>query len=135
MVIGWHSYCKDLERTFTTLVSSLGLRVEVSLPDRIKNIILFTTRCCLVVVVVVGFYKIIPFLCFFKIIQGLNTNPNLSFDSKCPVSPGFMFKNHHTVDPAKQYKPLNKTYISCVQTDGLGLGAWTKPGRCTYFVF
>ena len=79
---------QDLERTFTTLMSSLGLRVE-----------------------------------------GLNTNPNLSFDYKTPVSDGFQYKNHHTVNTSGHYVPDDKVYITCVQTDGLGLGAWTKPGR------
>lgn len=90
MVMGWHSYAKDLERNYVTLASNYGLRVE-----------------------------------------GLNTFPNLSFSSKTPPSPGFTFKNHHNIIPGKEYVPGKKVYITCVQTDGLGLGAWTKPGRGT----
>jgi hypothetical protein len=33
------------------------------------------------------------------------------------------------VDPVKVYTPGDKVYISCVQTDGIGIGAWLKPGR------
>ncbi|MEK6572395.1 MAG: hypothetical protein AABZ61_13550, partial [Bacteroidota bacterium] len=37
--------------------------------------------------------------------------------------------NNHNVVPAKSYTPEKKVYISCIQTDGIGLGAWLKPGR------
>ncbi|QYM80634.1 hypothetical protein K0B96_08545 [Horticoccus luteus] len=62
-------------------------------------------------------------------VEGLNTFPNLSFTSKTPPSPGFKFVNHHNVVPGKIYTPQKKVYIACLQTDGLGLGAWTRPGR------
>ena len=62
-------------------------------------------------------------------VEGLHTLPNLSFSSQVPLSKGFQFKNHHNIVPGKIYKPKNKVYITCVQTDGIGLGAWTKPGR------
>ncbi len=62
-------------------------------------------------------------------VEGLHTLPNLSFSSQVPASPGFEYKNHHNIVPGKEYKPENKVYITCVQTDGIGLGAWTKPGR------
>jgi hypothetical protein len=88
MVLGWHSYAKDLEREFVSMTSSYALRVE-----------------------------------------GLNTYPDLSFTSMTPPEPGFVFRNHHNVVPGKTYKPENKVYITCLQTDGLGLGAWNKPGR------
>ena len=88
MVLGWHSYAKDLEREFVTLTSSFALRVE-----------------------------------------GLNTYPDLSFTSMTPPEPGFQFRNHHNVVPGEVYTPEKKVYISCLQTDGLGLGAWRKPGR------
>ncbi len=88
MVMGWHSYAKDLEREFVTLVSSHGFAVE-----------------------------------------GLNTTPNLSFLHMIPPTPGFQYKNHKNVVPGKKYIPENKVYITCVQSDGIGLGAWTKPGR------
>jgi hypothetical protein len=88
MVMGWHSYAKDLEREHVKLTSSYGHRVE-----------------------------------------GLHTLPNLSFSSQVPPSPGFVFKNNRTVEPGKDYTPEEKVYISCVQTDGIGIGAWLKPGR------
>ncbi len=62
-------------------------------------------------------------------VEGLNSYPDLSFTSRTPPSPGFKFKNHHNIVPGKKYIPKKKVYISLVQTDGLGLGAWTKPGR------
>ena len=62
-------------------------------------------------------------------VEGLNTLPNLSFTSKTPPSPGFTFANHHHVVPGRIYRPEPKVYLSCIQTDGLGLGAWVRPGR------
>ena len=88
MVMGWHSYAKDLEREFVTLTSTFGHRVE-----------------------------------------GLHTLPNLSFSSRIPPSQGFTYRNNHNVAPGKSYTPQKKVYISCIQTDGIGLGAWLKPGR------
>ncbi len=60
---------------------------------------------------------------------GLNTLPNVSFSNQIKTTPGFKFKNHHNIVPGKKYKPEKKVYITCVQTDGLGLGSWLKPGR------
>jgi hypothetical protein len=88
MVMGWHSYAKDLEREHVTLTSSFGFRVE-----------------------------------------GLNTLPNVSFSSQIPPSPGFKYRNNHYLARGKDYTPQKKVYISCIQTDGIGLGAWLKPGR------
>ncbi|SEM76431.1 GxGYxY sequence motif-containing protein [bacterium A37T11] len=90
LVMGWHSYGKDLERHYVSLSSRHGLRVE-----------------------------------------GLNTFPNLSFTSMTPPSPGFKFKNNHQVVEGKKYIPEKKVYITCVQTDGLGLGSWNSPHRGT----
>jgi len=64
-------------------------------------------------------------------VEGLHTLPNLSFSSMTPPSPGFKFKNHHNVVRGKEYKPEKKVYVTCIQSDGLGLGAWTRPGRGT----
>ena len=62
-------------------------------------------------------------------VEGLHTLPNLSFMSKVPGAPGFLYKNNHNIK--KQSKPViaNKVYISCIQTDCLGLGGWNRPGR------
>jgi hypothetical protein len=61
--------------------------------------------------------------------DGLNTMPNTSFLVKVPPSPGFQFKNQHNVVPGKTYRPEKKIYLALVQTDGLGIGAWVRPGR------
>ena len=87
-VFGWHSYAKDLEAHYITLLSKHVLRQE-----------------------------------------GLNTWPNMSFITQLPLTPGFRFKNHHNIVPGKKYVPDQKVYIACVQTDGLGLGAWLDPDR------
>ncbi|MCU0643997.1 MAG: hypothetical protein MUC94_07015 [bacterium] len=62
-------------------------------------------------------------------VEGLHTLPNMSFSSQILPSPGFEFKNNHNLIPGKKYSPKKKTYISCIQTDCLGLGAWNQPGR------
>jgi len=65
-------------------------------------------------------------------VEGLHTLPNMSFTSQIPASKDFKFKNNHNVIPGKEYIPeKDKVYITCVQTDCLGLGAWTRPGRGT----
>lgn len=88
LVMGWHSYAKDLEREHVKLTSSFGHRVE-----------------------------------------GLHTLPNMSFSCQVPLTPGFKFTNNHNIVPGKEYIPGKKVYITCIQTDGLGIGAWLKPGR------
>jgi hypothetical protein len=88
LVMGWHSYGKDLEREFVKLTSSHGHRVI-----------------------------------------GLHTLPNLSFSAQTPASPGFTFTNNHHLKPGAQPVPGKKVYVTCIQTDGMGLGAWLKPGR------
>lgn len=62
-------------------------------------------------------------------VEGLHTLPNMSFNHQIPLSPGYKFKNNHNIKPGKKYVPEQKVYISCIQTDCLGLGAWTKTGR------
>jgi hypothetical protein len=62
-------------------------------------------------------------------VEGLHTLPNMSFSSQVPATPGFPFKNTPHLDPGRSYGPENKVYIACIQTDGIGLGAWTQPGR------
>jgi len=62
-------------------------------------------------------------------VSGLHTLPNMSFLSQEPVTPGFEFKNQHNIEPGKEYQAKDKVYIACIQTDCLGLGAWTQPGR------
>ncbi|MFH0989603.1 MAG: GxGYxYP domain-containing protein [bacterium] len=62
-------------------------------------------------------------------VDGLHNLPNTSFLYQIPPTPSFKYKNNHTVKPGKKYIPENKVYVALVQTDGLGLGAWVKPGR------
>lgn len=62
-------------------------------------------------------------------VEGLHTLPNMSFSSQVPVDEGFEFRNNHHVRPGYDRHPENKVYIACVQTDCLGIGAWTEPGR------
>jgi hypothetical protein len=62
-------------------------------------------------------------------VDGLHTLPNTSFLYRVPPTPGFKFKNNHNVQPGKRYVPESKVYVALVQTDGLGIGAWVKPGR------
>ena len=88
IVMGWHSYAKDLERDHVKLTSNYGHTVE-----------------------------------------GLNTLPNFSFNHQIPFSRGFKMRNNHHIEAGKEYIPGKKVYISCVQTDGLGIGAWLRPGR------
>lgn len=61
--------------------------------------------------------------------EGLHSLPNLSFMHQVPLSDGYRFRNHHTVSPGERVVPADKVYIACVQTDCLGLGGWTEPGR------
>lgn len=63
--------------------------------------------------------------------EGLNTLPNTSFNTQIPTTPGFEFENNHNVPADTTLTPKKKVYISPVQTDGLGIGAWLKPGRGT----
>jgi len=88
LVMGWHSYAKDLESHHVTLCSSFGLPV-----------------------------------------LGLHSNPNVSFEHQIGFSEDFEFKNNHNIEPGKTYKPEKKVYLACIQTDGIGIGAWVKPGR------
>ena len=62
-------------------------------------------------------------------VEGLHTLPNMSFNNQIPLTPGYQFKNNHNIKPGQDYTPEKKVYIACIQTDCLGLGAWTKPGR------
>jgi len=87
-VLGWHSYAKDMEQMYITLISKHVLRQE-----------------------------------------GLNTWPNMSFTTQLPLTPGFRFRNRHNIVPGEKYAPEKKVYIACVQTDGLGLGAWLDSAR------
>ena len=61
--------------------------------------------------------------------EGLNSLPNISFHTQVPFTDDFRFRNHHNVKPDERVVPEAKVYISLIQTDSIGIGAWTKPGR------
>ncbi len=62
-------------------------------------------------------------------IEGLNTLPNLSFTSGVQIDPAFRFENTRNVAADAVVEPRNTVYIALVQSDALGIGAWTRPGR------
>jgi hypothetical protein len=62
-------------------------------------------------------------------VEGLNSLPNISFNTQIPWTRDFVFTNNHNVEPAATLEAEDKVYISLIQTDSMGIGAWTKPGR------
>ena len=62
-------------------------------------------------------------------VEGLHSLPNMSFNHQIPLTKNYRFRNRHNVRKGKKYIPGKKVYISFIQTDCLGLGAWTEPGR------
>lgn len=87
-IFGWHSYGKDTEEQWTTLLSGYGLKME-----------------------------------------GLHNLPNLSFNCQFGFTPGFKFTNSHHVARDAKLTAEKKVYLSFVQSDSIGIGVWTKPGR------
>ncbi|MDQ8183108.1 GxGYxYP domain-containing protein [Pelagicoccus sp. SDUM812005] len=61
--------------------------------------------------------------------EGLNSLPNISFNSQIPFTDDFVFKNNHNVEADQRLEAEGKVYVSLIQTDSMGIGAWTKPGR------
>ena len=61
--------------------------------------------------------------------EGLQSLPNLSFNCQFGFTPGFKFTNNHHVARDAKLEAQAKVYISFVQSDGIGIGVWTKPGR------
>ncbi len=60
-------------------------------------------------------------------VEGLNTLPNMSFNRWIKLPPGYKFKASHS--NLKNLKVEKKIYVSFIQSDGLGIGAWLRPGR------
>ncbi|KAH3760209.1 GxGYxYP putative glycoside hydrolase C-terminal domain [Pelomyxa schiedti] len=85
VIFGWHNYCKDLEREYTTLISSTG-----------------------------GW------------VHGLAEMPDVSFMNMIPLKDGMVFKNNPNPDIDLL---ATDVYITQMQTDGMGIGAWNKEGR------
>ena len=61
--------------------------------------------------------------------EGLHNLPNLSFNSQFSFTPGFKFTNNHHVALDAKLVAEQKVYLSFVQSDSIGIGVWTKPGR------
>jgi hypothetical protein len=61
--------------------------------------------------------------------EGLHNLPNLSFNCQFTFTPGFKFTNHHHVARDARLQAEPKVYLSFVQSDSIGIGVWTKPGR------
>ena len=61
--------------------------------------------------------------------EGLHNLPNLSFNCQFGFTPGFRFANNHRVGRGEKRVAGPKVYVSFVQSDSIGIGVWTKPGR------
>ena len=61
--------------------------------------------------------------------EGLHNLPNLSFNCQFTFTPGFKFTNNHSVARDAKLVAEQKVYMSFVQSDSIGIGVWTKPGR------
>lgn len=61
--------------------------------------------------------------------EGLHNLPNLSFNSQFTFTKDFKFTNNHRVERDAKLVAEEKVYISFVQSDSIGIGVWTKPGR------
>jgi hypothetical protein len=59
--------------------------------------------------------------------EGLATLPNMSFHGQVPVSPDFTFRQKGAFNP--EVKLEKKVYVTLIQSDGMGIGSWLKPGR------
>ena len=60
---------------------------------------------------------------------GLNTFPNGTFMSQIGFSPGFKLTNSNHVTRQSALQAEKKFYICLVQSDSMGIGAWTQPER------
>jgi len=61
--------------------------------------------------------------------EGLHNLPNLSFNCQFTFTPGFKFTNNSHVALDAKLEAKDKVYLSFVQSDSIGIGVWTKPGR------
>jgi hypothetical protein len=62
-------------------------------------------------------------------VMGLNSFPNGTFMSQIGFSPDFKFTNNNHVTRAQTLTAEKKVYLCLVQSDSMGLGAWTEPER------
>jgi hypothetical protein len=61
------------------------------------------------------------------IAEGLATLPNMSFHGRMPLSSGFTFTQRGRYDPNPVLE--KKVYLTLIQSDGMGIGSWERPGR------
>ncbi len=61
--------------------------------------------------------------------EGLHNLPNLSYNCQFEFTPGFKFNNNHHVALDAKLVAEEKVYMTFVQSDSIGIGVWTKPGR------
>lgn len=61
--------------------------------------------------------------------EGLHNLPNLSFNCQFGFTKGFKFTNNHHVALDAKLTAEPKVYLAFVQSDSIGIGVWTKPGR------
>ena len=61
--------------------------------------------------------------------EGLHNLPNLSYNCQFEFTEGFKFTNNHQVALDAKLEAEKKVYMSFVQSDSIGIGVWTKPGR------
>ncbi len=61
--------------------------------------------------------------------EGLHNLPNLSYNCQFSFTEGFKFTNNSNVGLDEKLVAEEKVYISFVQSDSIGIGVWTKPGR------
>ncbi len=60
---------------------------------------------------------------------GLNSFPNGTFMSQIGFSPGFKLTNSNHVTRQSTLQAAPKVYLCLVQSDSMGIGAWTQPER------
>lgn len=59
--------------------------------------------------------------------EGLASLPNMSFHRQLPLSRDFAFKQKGKFNPDPKIE--EKVYLTLIESDGLGIGSWLKPGR------
>lgn len=59
--------------------------------------------------------------------EGLAELPNMSFHGQVPVSPDFRFRQKGKFN--RNPVAGDKVYLTLIQSDGMGIGAWSRPGR------
>lgn len=59
--------------------------------------------------------------------EGLASVPNLSFHHGISLSPDFSFQQKAVYD--RNPVVADKVYITLIESDGLGIGSWNRPGR------